>query len=246
MCVFLRAGCGAGDHRWGDLHWGGGGDLDKDQPHGSLDWTAKLGDWSVQQWWTTDVFLGSAFDQIIIWVNIFFLDQLNYGVRLLAENHFNHFTNLGTKFNWINIGRELRSLNWNVYSGWNCIKWQSVCHLPFFLSSIKPQMDIVDKPARLTIRVLWFLFLIVRRVPRPSESGCKKCNGLKKYLLGHTFSWKRLSAILCPWNPPWWWFFSLKLNKKCLKTPLQIKGLSFISSNLGNMDFFLIFNCISH
>ena len=46
----------------------------------------------------------------------------------------------------------------------------------------------VDKPARLTIRVLWFLFLIVRRVPRPSESGCKKCNGLKKYLLGHTFS----------------------------------------------------------
>ena len=46
----------------------------------------------------------------------------------------------------------------------------------------------LDKPARLTIRVLWFLFLIVRRVPRPSESGCKKCNGLKKYLLGHTFS----------------------------------------------------------
>ena len=46
----------------------------------------------------------------------------------------------------------------------------------------------VDKPARLTIRVLWFLFLIVRRVPRPSESGCKKCNGLKKYLLGHLFS----------------------------------------------------------
>ena len=104
----------------------------------------------------------------------------------------------------------------------------------------------LDKPARLTIRVLWFLFLIVRRVPRPSESGCKKCNGLKKYLLGHTFSWKRLSAILCPWNPPWWWFFSLKLNKKCLKTPSKIKGLSFISSNLGNMDFFLIFNCISH
>ena len=104
----------------------------------------------------------------------------------------------------------------------------------------------VDKPARLTIRVLWSLFLIVRRVPRPSESGCKKCNGLKKYLLGHTFSWKRLSAILCPWNPPWWWFFSLKLNKKCLKTPSKIKGLSFISSNLGNMDFFLIFNCISH
>ena len=129
---------------------------------------------------------------------------------------------------------------------WNCIKWQSVCHLPFFLSSIKPQMNIVDKPARLTIRVLLFLFLIVRRVPRPSESGCKKCNGLKKYLLGHTFSWKRLSAILCPWNPPWWWFFSLKLNKKCLKTPSKIKGLSFISSNLGNMDFFLIFNCISH
>ena len=106
--------------------------------------------------------------------------------------------------------------------------------------------DRVDKPARLTIRVLWFLFLIVRRVPRPSESGCKKCNGLKKYLLGHTFSWKRLSAILCPWNPPWWWFFSLKLNKKCLKTPSKIKGLTFISSNLGNMDFFLIFNCISH
>ena len=104
----------------------------------------------------------------------------------------------------------------------------------------------LDKPARLTIRILWFLFLIVRRVPRPSESGCKKCNGLKKYLLGHTFSWKRLSAILCPWNPPWWWFFSLKLNKKCLKTPSKIKGLSFISSNLGNMDFFLIFNCISH
>ena len=104
----------------------------------------------------------------------------------------------------------------------------------------------LDKPALLTIRVLWFLFLIVRRVPRPSESGCKKCNGLKKYLLGHTFSWKRLSAILCPWNPPWWWFFSLKLNKKCLKTPSKIKGLSFISSNLGNMDFFLIFNCISH
>ena len=46
----------------------------------------------------------------------------------------------------------------------------------------------VDKPARLTIRVILFLFLIVRRVPRPSESGCKKCNGLKKYLLGHTFS----------------------------------------------------------
>ena len=229
---------------WPSLRWWRR--LDKDQPHGSLDWTAKLGDWSVQQWWTTDVFLGSAFDQIIIWVNIFFLDQLNYGVRLLAENHFNHFTNLGTKFNWINIGRELRSLNWNVYSGWNCIKWQSVCHLPFFLSSIKPQMNIVDKPARLTIRVLLFLFLIVRRVPRPSESGCKKCNGLKKYLLGHTFSWKRLSAILCPWNPPWWWFFSLKLNKKCLKTPSKIKGLSFISSNLGNMDFFLIFNCISH
>ena len=105
---------------------------------------------------------------------------------------------------------------------------------------------LLDKPARLTIRVLWSLFLIVRRVPRPSESGCKKCNGLKKYLLGHTFSWKRLSAILCPWNPPWWWFFSLKLNKKCLKTPSKIKGLSFISSNLGNMDFFLIFNCISH
>ena len=180
-----RAGCGAGDHRWGDLHWGGGGDLDKDQPHGSLDWTAKLGDWSVQQWWTTDVFLGSAFDQIIIWVNIFFLDQLNYGVRLLAENHFNHFTNLGTKFNWINIGRELRSLNWNVYSGWNCIKWQSVCHLPFFLSSIKPQMNIVDKPARLTIRVLLFLFLIVRRVPRPSESS-KKCRNIA---VPQTLSW---------------------------------------------------------
>lgn len=108
------------------------------------------------------------------------------------------------------------------------------------------QKNGLDKPARLTIRVLWFLFLIVRRVPRPSESGCKKCNALKKYLLGHTFSWKRLSAILCPWNPPWWWFFSLKLNKKCLKTPSKIKGLSFISSNLGNMDFFLIFNCISH
>ena len=113
-------------------------------------------------------------------------------------------------------------------------------------TSATPRCTCLDKPARLTIRVLWFLFLIVRRVPRPSESGCKKCNGLKKYLLGHTFSWKRLSAILCPWNPPWWWFFSLKLNKKCLKTPSKIKGLSFISSNLGNMDFFLIFNCISH
>ena len=43
----------------------------------------------------------------------------------------------------------------------------------------------LDKPARLTVRVLWFLFLIVRRVPRLSESGCKKCIGLKKYLLGH-------------------------------------------------------------
>ena len=115
----------------------------------------------------------------------------------------------------------------------------------FFPSPTRHKLCL-DKPARLTIRVLWFLFLIVRRVPRPSESGCKKCNGLKKYLLGHTFSWKRLSAILCPWNPPWWWFFSLKLNKKCLKTPSKIKGLSFISSNLGNMDFFLIFNCISH
>ena len=41
----------------------------------------------------------------------------------------------------------------------------------------------LDKPARLTIKVLWFMFLIVRRVPWPTESGCEKCNGLKKYLL---------------------------------------------------------------
>ena len=110
-----------------------------------------------------------------------------------------------------------------------------------FLESFK-----IIQPARLTIIFLWFLFFIVRRVPRPSVSGCKKFSGLKQYLLGHQFSWQRLSAILCPWNSPWWWFFSLKLNKKCLKTPSKIKGLSFISSNLGNMDFFLIFNCISH
>ena len=40
--------------------------------------------------------------------------------------------------------------------------------------------------------------------------------------------------------------FSLKFITKCLKTPSKIEGLSFTASNLGNMDFFLIFNCISH
>ena len=162
----------------------------------------------------------------------------------LKTESFSPSTSVQTKpTEWVHLKREHDlTFNLSICQFYRSLKWSR---------NIKNQkkafcLNNVDKPARLTIRVLWFLFLIVRRVPRPSESGCKKCNGLKKYLLGHTFSWKRLSAILCPWNPPWWWFFSLKLNKKCLKTPSKIKGLSFISSNLGNMDFFLIFNCISH
>ena len=43
----------------------------------------------------------------------------------------------------------------------------------------------LDKPARLTIRVLLFLFLIVRRVPRPSESS-KKCRNIA---VPQTLSW---------------------------------------------------------
>ena len=44
----------------------------------------------------------------------------------------------------------------------------------------------------------WDLYLIVRRVPQPSESGCRKNIGLKKYLLGRILSWKQLSALMCP------------------------------------------------
>ena len=43
-----------------------------------------------------------------------------------------------------------------------------------------------------------YLYLIVRRVPQPSESVCRKSIGLKKLLLGHILSWKRLSAFLYP------------------------------------------------
>ena len=44
-------------------------------------------------------------------------------------------------------------------------------------------------------------------------SGCKKCNSLKKYLLSHLFSWKRLPALLCPWTSPWWWLFYSSLSQ---------------------------------
>ena len=55
-----------------------------------------------------------------------------------------------------------------------------ICQGILFIS----QQINLDKPARLIIRFVFGFCLIVRRVPRRSESGCKKSIGLKKYLLG--------------------------------------------------------------
>ena len=88
-----RAASRPRDHWWDHLYQGVRGDLVKNQSNGPLEWIAKLGDRRFQQWWTSDVFLGSAFDEMMGWVNIscFLLDQLHYGVRLLAEKYATNY-----------------------------------------------------------------------------------------------------------------------------------------------------------
>ena len=105
-----------------------------------------------------------------------------------------------------------------------------------FVSFVSAQHSL-DKPARLTIRVLWSLFLIVRRVPRPSESGCKNSIGLKKYLLGHLMFWKRLSALMYLCTPLWCPSFHFKFITKCLKRPQRWRGFHSLPQNGGRICF---------
>ena len=61
-----------------------------------------------------------------------------------------------------------------------------------YLGKILSNYLLLDKPARLIIRLLFGFVLILRRVWRPSESGCEKSRGQIESLIGHQTCRKRL------------------------------------------------------
>ena len=81
----------------------------------------------------------------------------------------------------------------------------------------------VDKPARLTIRLVLDLFLMVRRVWQPLWSGCKIFEGPPLSENSLNLTENNWLALPRTWRLVWSNLFSLIFITKCLKTALKAR-----------------------
>ena len=126
-----------------------------------------------------------------------------------ANSNANEIRNINSSLNPYTRKKKKKGATYNLNS--NTAKYekmksklsQQYPFKKFFFSAMLVALHFTRQCHRLS-------FHLERWSPQPSESGCRKCMALKKYLQDHRSSWKRLSALLCPSTWHWWFHFHFK------------------------------------